>query len=300
MLGAPSFAFFAKGGTQRTSTLQQTWYFRQSVGWNPMPLDLTPRFTFALQVERLYTALLQAVHSGLSSEPGLGGKLLYAGELDGQGRALLVAGNIAGAASLAATAGQVAQKQAIRDGVADFLVTSLDEALRILKNEIRKGETVAVCVAAGPEAIEREMLERGVLPDLLAANPLGGAAFPNQGARRIEPCGRKEEQVLLRWSVASAQALWLPKLDAMALDCLGPEDRAAPRWLRLAPRYLGRLAQGVRVLTCAPESAREFVTRVQQGVKHGEIGVEVRFSLNSHEETDLPWSSPPDALRDEG
>jgi hypothetical protein len=200
--------------------LQQTWYFRQSVGWNPMPLDLTPRFTFALQVERLYTALLQAVHSGLSSEPGLGGKLLYAGELDGQGRALLVAGNIAGAASLAATAGQVAQKQAIRDGVADFLVTSLDEALRILKNEIRKGETVAVCVAAGPEAIEREMLERGVLPDLLAANPLGGAAFPNQGARRIEPCGRKEEQVLLRWSVASAQALW----PSIALD-----PRTGPR-----------------------------------------------------------------------
>ncbi len=46
-------------------------------------------------------------------------------------------------------------------------MTSLDEALRILKNEIRKRETVAVCVAAAPETVEREMLERGVLPDLL-------------------------------------------------------------------------------------------------------------------------------------
>ena len=266
-----------------------------------MPLDLIPNFSFALQVERLYAALLQAVHSELSSEPGLGGKLLYAGELDGQGRALLVAGNIAGAASLAATADPSVQRQAIRDGVADFLVTSLDEALRILKNEIRKGETVAVCVAAGPAAIEREMLERGVLPDLLlpdAAGGAGGAAFLSQGARRIEPCNRKEEQVLLRWSVASAPALWLPKLDAMALDCLGPEDGAARRWLRLAPRYLGRLAQGVRVLTCAPQSAREFIARLQPGGDRGEIGIAVRYSLDSHEEIILPLPLRPPVAAD--
>jgi hypothetical protein len=50
---------------------------------------------------------------------------------------------------------------------ADFLVTSLDEALRILKNEIRKREAVAVCVAAAPRPWRCEMLERGVLPDLL-------------------------------------------------------------------------------------------------------------------------------------
>jgi urocanate hydratase len=99
-------------------------------------------------------------------ETGLGGKLFYAGELDGEGRALVVAANIAGAASLVATADRAAQKQAIRDGVADCLVNSLDEALRILKNQLRKRETVAVCLGLAPEAVEREMLERGVLPDL--------------------------------------------------------------------------------------------------------------------------------------
>ena len=56
------------------------------------------------------------------------------------------AANIAGAASLSATADVATQKQAIRDGVVDFLVTSLDEAARILKNEIRKRQPVAVCV----------------------------------------------------------------------------------------------------------------------------------------------------------
>ena len=62
------------------------------------------------------------------TEPSLGGKLLYAGELDAEARALLVAANIAGAASLAASADAAARKQAMRDGVVDFLVTSLDEA----------------------------------------------------------------------------------------------------------------------------------------------------------------------------
>ena len=80
----------------------------------------------------------------------------------------MVAGNIAGAAIAGSDCGdQTRQKQAIRDGVVDFLVTSLDEALRILKNEIRKGETVAVCVGAAPKTVEQEMLERGVAPDLL-------------------------------------------------------------------------------------------------------------------------------------
>lgn len=48
------------------------------------------------------------------------------------------AANIAGAASLSATTDAIAQRNSIRDRVVDFLVTSLDEARRILKNEIRK------------------------------------------------------------------------------------------------------------------------------------------------------------------
>ena len=197
------------------------------------------------------------------AEPNLGGKLLYAGELDREGRALIVAANIAGAASLAATAEPAAQKQAIRDGVADFLVTSLDEALRILKNQIRKRETVAVCVAAAPEAVEHEMLERGVLPDLLrpgAAATAEFATFLSQGAQQIQPSALDENQTLLAWSVASAPAQWLPKLDAIALDCLEPEDAAARRWLRLAPRYLGRLSQNQRLLRCNTESAQKFLS----------------------------------------
>ena len=257
---------------------------------------------FTLQVERLYAALIHtaktsaAAEPALNEEPGLGGKLLYAAELAPHGRALLVAGNIAGAASLAATADPASGKQAIRDGVADFLVNSLDEALRILKNEIRKRETVAVCIAAAPEAVEREMLERGVLPDLLplidfpVSQPLG------QGVPRIQLSPAMSNQVLVAWSVPNAPAQWLPRLDALFIDCFrttaSTEGYAARRWLRLAPRYLGRLAHDVRVLHCQPDVAKEFVSRTQSAVDRGEVAVDVRINLNNSEEVFLSRPSP--------
>jgi urocanate hydratase len=241
---------------------------------------------FILPVQRHYAGLMLAASNGSdpTSEPGLGGTLLYAGELDRQGRALLVAGNIAGAASLAATADAVVQKQAVRDGVADFLVTTLDESVRILKNQIRKREAVSVCAAMAPACAEREMLDRGVLPDLLRpgyASWQGEVAFRSQGSRQVEQASPGERLTLVTWQVAAAPALWLPKLDALALGCLSPTAWSARRWLRFAPRYLGRLAQGVRVLYCEPDSAREFASLVQALVHSGEIGVPVRVSLDN-------------------
>jgi urocanate hydratase len=256
-------------------------------------------FDFILQVEQVYASLMAGAAWRSGQEPDLGGRLIYAGKLDGECRALLAAGNIAGAASLAATADAAAQKLAIRDGVADFLVTSLDEALRILKNEIRKRAAVAVCVALAPEAVEREMLERGVLPDQLRPDAAAGpetAPFVLQGARKIKLFPPEESRALLTWRVAAAPARWMPKLDAIALDCLSlessPAASAARRWLRLAPRYLGRLAQGVRVLYCEPEAARVFVMRLQLAVDRGEIGVEVRVSLSCNGETRALHLSP--------
>jgi Urocanase Rossmann-like domain len=237
-------------------------------------------FGFILQVERSYASLIAAgdIELNAGSEPGLGGSLLYAGELDAVGRALLVAGNIAGAASLAATADAAAQKQAVRDGVADFLVTSLSEALRILKNQIRKREAVAVCVAAAAETLTWEMLERGVLPDLLRPGDesSGHSPFLSQGARQALPLALGNS-ILLTWRVASAPALWLPRLDAIAIDCVQGKDWSARRWLRLAPRYLGRMAQGVRLMCCDQEFKADFIEKAQAQMERGEIAVEVEI-----------------------
>lgn len=258
------------------------------------PSDLA----FTLKVEGAYLSLIQAVGAGPSpvQEPNLGGKLLYVAELDEAGRALAVAGNVAGAATLAASADPAVQKQAVRDGVVDFLVITLDEALRILKNEIRKRETVAVCVAASPQAVEAQMLERGVLPDLLpprtpSAMDLSGLLLEEE-SRTVEPDPMKVP-ALVTWSVASEPAQWLPKLDAIALDCLERDAWAARRWLRVGPRYLGRLAHGVRLLHADREFGARFIEQVRARVECSEIGAPVVIQANYRGGGDEHHFSPP-------
>jgi urocanate hydratase len=246
----------------------------------PTHPTLPPAFAFISQVERFYAGLISAANPG--PEPSLGGKLFYAGELDTAGRAMVVAANIAGAATLTASADPMARKQAIRDGVVDFLVTSLDEALRILKNELRQRQTGAVAVALAPGASEAdfagEMRRRGVAPDLL--RPAAAAEPPRSGNGR---------EFLVAFSVPAAPARWLPKLDAMAADCLGPEDGQARRWLRLAPRYLGRLAQGMRLLRCNQKAAANFAALAEQA----QLGVAVEIFAPEGQSLDFPSGEPP-------
>lgn len=221
-------------------------------------------FDFVAHVARAYAALMRLPLA--SPETALSGKLFYAGELDDPGRAIVIAANIAGAATLTATSDRAAQKQALRDGIADFPVTSLDESLRILKNQLRKRETVAVCVALEPAAVEREMRERGVAPDLvrgdLSIAPIHQALSLREDDE-TEPDLRKIPALVL-WRGDSPLPKDLARLDEIALSCLDQDEWAARRWLRLAPRYLGRLAQGLRLLETHREFAARFIGRAKQ------------------------------------
>ncbi len=217
---------------------------------------------------RLYTAL----SIEFDGEFGLGGKLLFAGELDHQGCRLVRAANIAGCASLSAAADVTVQKQAIRDGVVDFLVTSLDEAVRILKNEIRKRQPVAVCVAAKPDTVAAEMAERGILPDLHRP--------PSPTSATLTPADPAEDPVLVAWCVSSGGARWLPRLDELALECLDYDAGAARRWIRQAPRYLGRLGREFRLVSASRAFAERFVERVQERSLAGEIGASGQIQVS--------------------
>jgi hypothetical protein len=235
-----------------------------------MPIDPYPpeTFGFIAQVEQAYASLMQSAPA--RGEESLGGKLLYAGELSSEGRALLVAANIAGAASLAASADAAALRQAQRDGVIDFLVNALDEALRILKNEIRKRQPVAVGVSVAPQAIVKEMLDRGVLPDLLppplktSSSPPEFAAFVAQGARRVEAPPQRPGSKLLIWPIPAEFAHRPAEFDAVLLEYLPPGDHAIRRWLRLSPRYLGPQFRRLRSLRCNEETASRLIDVVGQ------------------------------------
>jgi urocanase-like protein len=243
-------------------------------------------FDFLVRVALSYAGLLETPLA--HPETGLGGNLFYAGDLDDEGRTLVVAANISGAATLVAAADSAAQKQAIRDGVADFVVTTLDEALRVLKNQLRKRETVAVCVALPPSEVDREMNERGVAPDLLRRElripPLHEALLLRQNAEALivaedDPTGPYPSRTpaLVTWRVDSALPKDLAKLDEIALTCLDPEEWKSRRWLRLSPRYLGRLAQGLRLLDADLEFAARFIEQVKQCVGSSEIAVAVEI-----------------------
>jgi urocanate hydratase len=250
-----------------------------------VPLDpLSPAaFAFIAQVEATYAAMMRLAAG--HEVTGLRGKLFYAGELDGAGRAFACAGNIAGAATLAASADQAARKQAMRDGIIDFLVTSLDEALRILKNEVRKGETVAVCVGAAPEEVEREMRERGVLPDLLfdqiPENAAGRSQLDDDTA--ATPSAASDTRLVwLTWRVAREPAVWLPKLDAIVLSSFAADDWFVRRWLERAPRYLGRLAQGARMVQINKRLVEQILSQINRLAENGEIAVPIKTEIG-------PW-----------
>jgi urocanate hydratase len=216
-------------------------------------------------VYRLYSALAR----DLDPEFGLGGRLLFVGELDPAGCRLVRAANIAGAASLAASADAAVQRQAIREGVVDFLVTSLDEALRILKNEIRKRQAVAVCVAETPEKVTQEMVKRGVQPDLLApsaAQAAEGTVFLAQGAQSVEATPRPEVKQFLVLEIPAAWALRVAEFDALLAESVAAANHANRRWLRLSPRYLGTQARRLRSLECDEETAARLMKRIVQAV----------------------------------
>ena len=221
---------------------------------------LSPQtFDFIVQIDGAYAAL-----TALASHHG--GHLLYAGDLTEASRALIVAANIAGAATLAATSDPAAGKQALRDGVIDFLVTSLDEALRILKNEVRKREPAAVCVTASPEAIEEEMQSRGVLPDLVAPFAAQVAHNSTHLPQIINPLPVAGDSFWLTWRAAESPAQWLPKIDAIALATLAPTESPTRRWLQLAPRYLGRLTQSLRTVRTGEPQAQRFIEQLKSQI----------------------------------
>ena len=95
------------------------------------------------------------------------------------GGAQPLAATMTGAAFLGIDVDPERIKKRLKTGYCDFLVTTLDEALRILKNAVRKKENVSVGLVGNCADIIPELAERGVVPDILtdqtsAHDPLNG------------------------------------------------------------------------------------------------------------------------------
>jgi urocanate hydratase len=109
----------------------------------------------------------------------LAGKLIVSGGMGGMGGAQPLAATMTGAAFLGIDVDPERIKKRLKTGYCDFMVTTLDEALRILKNAVRKKENVSVGLVGNCADIIPQLAERGVVPDILtdqtsAHDPLNG------------------------------------------------------------------------------------------------------------------------------
>jgi urocanate hydratase len=109
----------------------------------------------------------------------LAGKLIVSGGMGGMGGAQPLAATMAGACFLGIDVDAERIKKRLKTGYCDFMVNTLDEALRILKNSIRKKEAISVGLIGNCADVIPELAERGVLPDILtdqtsAHDPLNG------------------------------------------------------------------------------------------------------------------------------
>ena len=197
----------------------------------------------------------------------LAGKLLLRDGFDADGAAALVAGSVAGAASLCVDENGERLRAGLRAGFCDFVVGHLDEALRILKNELRRGLPVSVGLTAESEACLRVMAERGVQPDLLSMAGEAAQIFVERGAVLLPDLHEHDgETSLLCWSVAADAGRTMPqiaRIAAEALDLRREDAQARRRWLETAPRYLGRAFAGRQCVRMTEAEAAAFNQRAR-------------------------------------
>jgi urocanate hydratase len=231
-------------------------------------------------------AALQALSANL------GGSLLLHAWLDPDGVALSIASNVAGAASLCIEPEVFLAKQAVRGGVCDFLVNDLDEALRIIKNEIRKARPVSVALIGEPEHVVIEAVERGLQPEIVhvrseGVDVAGVEILLARGARSLRIDHRPKGMIPVHWSVAREPLRWLPLADARAADALDRLNNTTAgrrHWIESSPRYLGRTFAAQRFVWMTQAEADAFFAAVQRDVEAGEMQVAVSVVRNGEEE----------------
>jgi urocanate hydratase len=175
--------------------------------------------------------------------------------------------SIASGATLAIDADAGAMKLAMRSGEIDFVVNTLDEALRALKNEVRQHRPLSVGLIADVASALGEIVERGVLPDLLLIGT-GQSAQPilqDKSIRALEVAGMhlrlpgslEDERGIRPMMILSGKGhdeVYLPASSAVelrvaderVLAMLPTDDLVRRRWIQQVPKYLRDARSGGR------------------------------------------------------
>jgi hypothetical protein len=217
---------------------------------------------------RAHYASLCAAAASYFGASSLAGCLVLIDGLADEGDALLLAAGIAGAASLALETRRDAVRHCVRNGIVDFAVTTLDEALRILKNEIRKKQPIAVLLEREPAGVLAEMVERGAQPELLRWTAPDPAVdiLKQRGAkplpRPLETAPDPMRDVC--WRAGEGGSAVLRQLDMLAAQLLPQNDAERQNWIARAPRYLPRALRLERRVVMSEQEAAAFLAEVEE------------------------------------
>src|ERR1700694_662922 len=148
--------------------------------------------------------------------------------MGGMGGAQPLAATMNGAAFLGIDVDPERIKRRVKTGYCDVMVTSLDEALRILKNAVRKGEATSVGLVGNCAELVPELAKRGVVPDIVtdqtsAHDPIAGYVPNGITLEQAFELRTKDPQEYRKRSVAAMGQhvqgmLDLQKLGAITFD----------------------------------------------------------------------------------
>jgi urocanate hydratase len=237
-----------------------------------------------MPVDEIQPRALKALTALYQIRPSWEGSVILSLGLDISGSALAIAGNIVGAVTLAIDDDPAHLREVVRSGACDFVVNTLDEAIRAMKNEVRKRAPLSVALAADPAKAIAEILERGLAPQLFASSTAGSEgeklvaqAAPNLallGATLLSyaeaPVSTPHEWLYVSHLVADLTARngWsldtftfdtpatLRAFDKDAINLLLNEDHLRRRWLEAAPRILQRQRPPQRTLWLTSAEAK--------------------------------------------
>jgi urocanate hydratase len=236
------------------------------------------------EVYRAYTAFMSL--AGDLGYADLSHRLVLCEPLSLAGEAPIVAASIAFAGTLCIEPDPAIVRYGIRSGAIDFTVNNLDEALRALKNELRKGLSIAICLEGDPAGVLAEMQERGVQPDVLCSAALNASLsaatekFVERGAAvlNLAHLPSLNGLVEMNWWATTQPGKWLPLLDDLVATYIPLDDAVRRSWVRRAPRYLGRTLRTKRYLPMTPDETRRCVEAFAQLQGEGWQGIEANIA----------------------
>ena len=192
--------------------------------------------------------LYRQLREGLSGGT-LAGRLVLSLGFSAAGAELALATMIAQGCFLGLEPDMQSLKQAVRSGACDFMVNTLDEALRVLKNELRKKTPLSVGLLGAPQPILDAIVARGVQPDLIAGARTSAAVqtLAERGATLLPdvPSTSGSSDSLTR--VCATTPGDMRRLDAL-LAGLVEQSPIQAGWIQHAPAYFSRRLPPQRVL----------------------------------------------------